>query len=1188
MIEPWRRDILMRLRGIERENFRKAAGHRDSTMREANQKEFWSSHERMELGLKNKCHIAYAVADFCRPVSRSKFGKLAVSQHDTPIAEPKTEKGNSFQSTTYASFLSGEIRVVPQGYDRQLCMEAILKAADAYLRPKNEPHYLKQGASLFSKLVDFEGTREEAIGACLDLISPDAPIDFSRGVEAAVLGDLHAESVTLPLWVPRERYSEFESAMLTHRTIEITGPDYAGKKSLIRKFISKYRSRGFETSGGSRLPICALSLHNVTPNEAIEHIANFYHRVCGTSHSGNGIRDLLAEIDTLVKEIPAVILMADVDALDGDEIVRALNQDFIGDLIIRLRHGHPETRIVISSSSHALDALISQSDYQSRRLQFDRTIAVSNAKLGPWAYHHAALKRAAAALAGENDAIGAAHHEVGEETCEQDVRDLATAICASTLDEAELRCLALVGMSQDGLEEHTLERICNALATDKASVWNMDIRRILDGLPEQIVRKPIRKNRAARRRDARRLADGGTYRANRIDKRALGFAGSYHLERSIRPYLIRHWASTRPDEFRQGCWGIARAANEVAYRLRLHAGPEVSAGRDVQVLLFLLASIDVLTCQNPDTPIGKEHAIVPPLSDDKTPMPDAGKALAFAFTNLFEDDFCETTGRSNGVLTDARLRLAVAHAFIDNSRTWQPYRSRRHENWILAEDRSPLLKLPLSHQLSLLEFATSAAARMSSNAVISNCVHMAESLTRWSDEGGAPDELELSVLKQLSRIQRTELEFGILLGQNPENLDGVIGSSSDETSMLDMTIVATRVDELMGRLPGAEEDAKQRLDTRNSAIDRLRMELAARKAEILHLQGKGAEARELFLNCLGLAADSTDPTGARNVGGRNRRMYVKLLIDLERSHAMTSGLTIEGFNQAPGALPGFPAVVFNTMLPVPLIPIQLASSNYLDEAESLLREAGRRASLGTVNDWIGAKIDRIRLDTFRHDYSSALHLLDHALTLVTRPGVNRDVTLELLSVETRTLVDAAAFALAMSVYNFASSELKRRSNEEIRSLANRFDIDAENLEFWQTCTEISAKLCQQAKWKLDRLRSYGSIRSTPLQAQAADQAANEQTVGVPTRFSIYADYLDVWLNVLQSRQYFPDGSPEHEAPDVRRHLETAGEKLGNVIERMIASNYLLLVEEATRLADCLAMEGIRVEQASWLRAHPAA
>lgn len=1063
------------------------------------------------LGAQYKCQIALMLACEIGGCKQKEFRNLLLAysaMHPNEAPRVRTDGPKNFYAdTTWYNWLHGKNSPMPWGETLGYVVEHVLQVADADLSRKNK---LTRPGSLYRLLIDYEGTARQALSdASFLLASKSQGYDWRR-IEAHIFGVIPT-TVRESLGATNfdEKYEAVCNNLVSNRSVQVTGPRYSGKNNLLRRVVLDNRTNGFQIESGSLLQICALSLHEISSTEAIANVASFYRKALGVSSTVESINDLLGEIAHFSKQFPALIVISGVDAIDSDEIVRALRQDQLGEMISRILKGHPESRLLVSVSSEERlqRRRLPARGTDDRILTFDETIDLTDSNIAPTNYEYHAVRSCAEVLCTPERGkdreqvarqIAAIWYEDAElrGTFEADLdctHQLASYISETLLSDAERFTLGLVSLSHDGLKPSTLisifEAIRDQLRDELKQINPVDA---LENLPNELVRKPAS------------AANAGPE--------------CYQIERALRDPLLIQWSTSEyAAEFRLANWGMARAAAGEARRLRLHSGVEVSAGRDVQVLLFLLACVEPANCNDLHEELPAESLILPSLSKRDAPFPQSADILRFVYTTLFERDLARSA--ENGVqIFDAQLRLTAVYPFIDNRWPWLTYPAfDEQQNWTPAPDKSPWLALDLDAKLRLLAFASSAASRLGLRAIISACSQLARDLI-VDRSAVTPDNPEPLInlsdrqFEIFSRIRRYELDFGILLGGNPDADAGQ--KKRDPKSGLEG--IEARILMLINTIPKPQSEVGRR------EIHSLQ----ARHAEVLHLRGKHDEALRKYEETAGLtASEEPEPgTDGMTLSGRSRRMYTRLLIQSGRGH-----LHDEAENEA---------VIYEDNLPIPTFGRAALSSPMLERAKNVVEESLRNLSHGTMNDWIGAKIDHARLAAAQLHYRQALDLLDEAQHLVGASGASRDVLLEYLSVRGRALADAAAFAMGAG----ATSPKEAGPHEaELQRLTAylKLDFSSQHLLPWQRASLISESLSVQALESLNILKNLVTLPTTG-----------------ETRYAIFAGFLEVWIDVVRSRE--PVGSDDlaQIKAAVRVQLLEAAQKFNMVLVNMVATGYM--------------------------------
>jgi len=1089
---------------------------------------YWVSEPDRPLGPQYKCQIAYLLARV-RGTTKTPGAftrKVVELQNKDLSSAPRRYRGvvqgtNIYTADTYYHWLSGSNPPAPEGSELETCVDLILRTADEVLSKALMPN-----VSLREFLNNYRGTAREAFSDALELLQGMRDTRDWRRIESRIFGVMPTPSAARRGLASRafeEHYKAVRHALARRQSVRVTGPHYCGKNELLRKLVREHSELGLEIENGSRLSLCALSLHELSPSEAISNVASFYRSALGAHPPAESIADLVGEIGHYAKQFPALIVISGVDAIDRDEVVRALHQDQLGEMVSRILQGHPDGRLLVSASSEErspgrppLDA-----NEDDRFLAFDETIDLTDSAIAATNYEYHAVRECAKALCGIERGQDRANllAEV-QHLCFDDAhlrnraiptkttRELADFISEALLSEAERFCLGLVGLSHDGLKPETLRAIVDALRVNlEPGLVDFDPVDILERLPAIVARKP-----------ARGSASGPT---------------CYQVERALRDVLLTNWRKQAPDAFRKACWGTARAAATEARSLRLHSGLGVSAGRDVQVLLFLLASVD--SSEGGDAPHERasEHVVLPKLERSEARMPTGPEIVRFAYSTLFEQDLARSA-ESGVEIFDARLRLAAVFPFLDNRWPWQTYAATEAKptDWIPHEKKSPWLQLDLGAQLRLLAFAAGAAARLGLRPIVSACARQARLSTERNGRQIALTDRHFAIL---SRIRRYELDFGILLARNPDA--AVRRGEVPLTEPSGLAAVEARIQALIDAIPNADSKAGRR---------ELRL-LSARHAEVLHLRGRHVEALQKFRMSSRIDADDETEGGveAGTLSGRSRRMYTRLLIELA-SRRLFYERADETVDFGEGKLI------------LPIVDRIAQKPKLLDKAERIVEESLRSLSQGTLNDWIGTKIDHARLAAVQLNYSGALHLLDQARNLVGASGASRDVLLEYLSIRGRTLADAAAFAVGAGS---KWPEAPGPNEGELNKLAAWLRLDLET----RTNPRLRANAISEAL-SARALETLAILKSLVLLPETGE-----------TRYSIYADYLEVWIAVIRSGETVASTDAAQSKAAMLAKLHDAARKLEAVLGKMVRTGYLLSHREARLLVEAFRGAGIEVE-----------
>lgn len=1103
------------------------AGFEKSSRKASKVAAYWLSEPDRPLGAQYKCQIAYLLARV-RGTTKTPgtFTRKVVELQDKDlISAPRRYRGvvqgrNAYTADTYYRWLSGSNPPAPEGSELETCVDLIMRTAEEVLSKALRPN-----VSLHEFLNNYRGTAREAFSDALKLLQGMRDTKDWRRIESRIFGVMPAPSAArrgLASQAFEAHYKAVRHALWLGQSVRVTGPHYCGKNELLRKLVRENNKLGFEIENGSRLSLCALSLHELSPSEAISNVASFYRSALRAHPLAESIPDLVGEIGHYAKQFPALIVISGVDAIDRDEVVRALHQDQLGEMVSRILQGHPDGRLLVSASSEErspgrppLDA-----NEDDRFLAFDETIDLTDSAIAATNYEYHAVRECAKALGGiERGQDNANLLAEVQHLCFDDAhlrsraipiettRKLADFISEALLSEAERFCLGLVGLSHDGLKPGTLRAIVDALRVNlEPGLVDFDPVDILERLPAVVVRKPVRGS------------DPGP--------------SCYQVERALRDALLTNWRKQAPDAFRKACWGTARAAAGEARSLRLHSGLGVSAGRDVQVLLFLLASVDPSEGGEAPRESASEHVVLPALRRSEARMPAGPEIVRFAYSTLFEQDLARSA-ESGVQIFDAKLRLAAVFPFLDNRWPWQTYAATdaKPTDWLAHQKRSPWRLLDLDAQLRLLAFATGAAARLGLRPIVSACAKQARLST---EENGRRVVLTDRQFAILSRIRRYELDFGILLARNPDAT--VRRGKTPATEPSGLAAVEARIKVLIDVIPNPDSKAGRR---------ELRL-LSARHAEVLHLRGRHVQAlRKFRMSSRVDAGDKMDGgVEAGTLSGRSRRMYTRLLIELARGR-LFDAVADEAVRSEDDKL---------------ILPIfdRIAERPWpLDKAERIVEESLRSLSRGTLNDWIGTKIDHARLAAVQLNYACALELLDEARNLVGASGASRDVLLEYLSIRGRTLADAAAFAMGAGA---KWPEAPGPNEGELNKLAGWLRLDLETRKKPRLrANAISEALSARA------LETLAILKSLVLLPETGE-----------TRYAIYADYLEVWMAVIRSGETVASTDAAQKAA-VRAQLVEAARNFETVLGNMARTGYLLPHREARLLIEAFRGAAIEVK-----------
>lgn len=1092
---------------------------------------FWASAPGVLLGAQYKCQIAYHLVEASRGIDLMTFCETVVGHHERLIPDeiPRKTRGlNSatddsksyFTADTYYGWLKATGKTSPADPFVEKTVECVLYTADTYL----QSGHLKPDKSIRAILNGFRGDVRAALNACVkQLYYVPGSIDF-RYIPSRV----HRVSSPGPQRSFRHKNAQTAfrgvcEALRNRRSVQVVGPHYSGKHSLLRRVVERYKDDGFETASGAKLSLCVLSLYEIHSINAVEYIADFYRSAFGMERIGESETDLLSEISHFSRQLPALIVIAGLEIVDSDEVVRALHQDLIGEVISRVLQGHPETRLLVSTSTEEVGNEYGKSPHPT--LVFDKRVSVGDSKIEPLNYEYRSLLQCAIALAERrgktaDQAIG----ELGDlwrsdraleiEAIRPSLRHrLAKRICESVLTNMQRSALALVALSNDGLKPSTLTAVVRALrGIPKLDCdWAFDPISVLASLPIEVVRDPC------------------------LGVSNLDTESCYQVERALRTTLLETWRRSAGKDFRAASWAMARAAASEARRLRVEGGIQASLGRDVQVLSALLGSVDVRNISSSGE-FPSENVILPPLDEPALLMPSSRATIEFSYQKLLVEELLAGATIGIPIFSDARLQLAATRCFFDITAPW----STRITDEDVAESLSgdhvaPIDALPLAAKLNVLLFVTSAVSRLSFARSIRNCARLARN---WADS----EVLDDRSVELFGRIQRYELDFAILIGWSAESDSDSATGGSEETgpSLARVEALACRLMSDLTRR--ASERALHGKGVSVAVFESERCHYQARMGEILYLGGKHREAYWQFLEANGGPKSQSSPSSPCLLRGRSRRMFTRLVVEMARSKLYDPILCRP--------------IRYRDGLELPMLQRVMPPPARLQHAERLIAESMRGLARGSTNDAIGVKIDRARLMALQLRYAEALKVLAFARPLIRDNSASRDIVLEYLSVVARTTTDAAAFAMAMA--GMKQSEERRPYEPDLAELSSYLGLEpaGQNLD-WRHAVAISNELCVRGENSLSILRSMVLLPD------------NQRT-----RYCIYADYLEVWLRVVRSRQTIDIENDDEVAFQVYEQLTEAGYKFEEVLEAMVSSGYLLQLRQAMHLREGLMSAGV--------------
>jgi hypothetical protein len=971
------------------------------------------------------------------------------------------------------------------------------------------------------------------------------------------------------------------------RLILVNGPALAGKKNAVRFLLAKLQRVGRKRTpvlrlpDGNRLPVFAMAVSpaEISTAEVVSEVHDFLRKAVdpvGARTEMPVSSDLkLKDIARWAKKHPACFILADVEHVQANDVVRALWQDYIGEILTAVLHGDQRSRILITTCSDLrTDPFVREAERLGQpvsRLKIDGEVTFCLDRFGDddeLEFEDVRIRRKCTARSvtvylARSIADLLKTRDFDIETIRRirwtrhiclekdDLEGLLSLVWGEILTDFERLVLTCIAASEDGVRESVLRRMLERMHGTRGEAFT-------ENQPDG--GSPVSRPRFAGLVESRVIRLDEAQRA----KSPAEWETLHTVNAAWRAEVLRVALEATPGCTRLAHYLIALEAADQARVFKTLGGCNLrrALARDIHVHAALVAAVDprAVQARAADVPGCANHeALILPSSGPITGVPPGRKILRFAYFQLYKLESEGGSHRDSALMDDARLRLALLLPFFDPSRPWLSVDERalapRWDEHVpspgYGEPRPGRGRLDYQHlrrafsrcELADLLTATAMAAiRVGRFDVVCAAARLGEEMQSWQ----VADHFDVA---SVWRLLRAEIDVGILIGGNP---DSVIAAAApdrragwscpsgeqdlERAAQTRMSNVASRVRELIERTFGPHED-RARL---GSLIPRGK--LLARLMEIEHLSGNLELACGYFDEVTRLEAelDNSEATSTRPgtiLGGRGARSAIRLLLDRARHRIRQMVST-----PAP----------YRDHLQFPMPPRLDDDDEDLLLAQGLLdmniRRAGRGKSRG---EGLGNQLDKARIAAVRHDFALAFRCLSEAHHSRLAPGSSIEVLLELMAVTVRILIDAAAVAFAS--HAFAEEYARYRSIDRMAPLADYLELPAG----W-TSLEIAKRLISG-----DQGLSPGidPVRAGIGAAIDAFEAIIKTICPEGSPHIIYWRYTKAWYYALQSR--FGDWRTRQES--IEPKLKTALAYAKSAKRQMEESGYRMHLHDAELL-----------------------
>lgn len=792
----------------------------------------------------------------------------------------------------------------------------------------------------------------------------------------------------------------------------VSGPHMSGKKTCL-KFLCRKLEGELRLDDGATVPYLALALDELEPGEFLDTILAFYrpgdpepsllNRDAGLSSAAK-----IEEILRISKSCPACLILADLEPVENDAVLRSLHQDHVAQVLLGLFKGHSATRLILTGPATgglaALEREAKRRGIRSKtfeltdRLRVDLdTLAVvtdgeGGREVGAFTYQAAKI---ADRLASERNIKGL--RSIHRSLERDDRATILRTLWDNILEPYERFFLGAVASVADGLRASVLARMALSRFRFDEAEW------LSNGLtnPSQI--EEVAKGLAEIVQVREVVPDLGQRGFREASSEPL-----FYLDQGWRRQLQRMWFGSETDLARNCSWLIAREAAQQARVLKMRGGPSNSRSafaRDVQAFVALVASVD-------PSKVGKKitadrfwalEATVLPELDENASEPDGRTVLRYAFLRLYRDYLEGSDYRLLQELDDPDLRLRLLLPFFEPSKPWLASSERNLSDTLesynfLYETFSP------RELLDLLTAVALAALRLQRYGLLRAAVRLGEQLLSR--------EKHSELYPKAVRLLRSEIDAGIYAGGNAELLPDRPGEKSERNRQSAREddgrhkrrgrggprLAQTEKDYTFSHVVHLIQKAEALFPATERTVDVTfaRGKILARLGEAHLLAGNLDESVRAFFRALYAEKKIAKLEGSAShpgtvMGGRGARAFVAVLMETAKCKIG---------NKSKG-------IVFKSGLRLPLPPVVNELDNCLALARAMLAVNIRRVNALDTADRLGHRIDLALLAAVQGNYLLATDMLEQIEETPLHRGTNAELAMEMTSQRARIYMEAA-------------------------------------------------------------------------------------------------------------------------------------------------------------------------------------
>jgi hypothetical protein len=1028
------------------------------------------------------------------------------------------------------------------------------------------------------------------------ILGPAAPAPSGvytpiEGYEGRIHANIAGEPAAL-IVRPLEKTAEDALQLMRcagKRLILVKGAALSGKKNAVRFLLHKLQRVGRKRTpvlrlpDGNQLPVFAMAVSpaEISTAEVVSEVHDFLRKAVDPVSARAEMplsSDLkLKDITRWAKKHPACFILADVEHVQANDILRALWQDYIGEILTAVLRGDQRSRILITTSTDLRsNPVVREAERLGQpvgELKIDGEITFCLDRFGDddeLEFEESRIRRKCTARSvtvylARSIADLLKTRDLDIETVQRirwtrhiclekdDLEGLLNLVWGEILTGFERLVLTCIAASEDGVRESVLRRMLERMQRTRGEAFP-ELR------PDDA--SPVSCSRFAGLVESRRARLDEAQRAKA--KAGTEWETLHTVNAAWRAEVLRVALEATPEWTRLAHYLIALEAADQARVFKTLGGCNLrqALARDIHVHAALVAAVDPCTVQAraADVPGCANHeALILPSCGAISGVPPGREILRFAYFQLYKLESEGGSHRDSTLMDDARLRLALLLPLFHPSTPWlsvdeRVLASRWDEHVPSLGYRGPCTNRgPVDYQhlcrtfsrrelADLLTATAMAAIRVGRFDVVCAAARLGEEMQSWQ----VVDHFHVA---SLWRLLRAEIDVGILIGGNP---DSVIAAAARDkragwprpvgeqdlgrAAQTRMSNVATRVRELIERTFSPHEDPARS----DSLIPRGK--LLARLMEIEHLSGNLELACGYLDEVARLEAELDHWEAASTrlgtiLGGRGARSAIRLLLDRARNRVRQ--------------MVSQPAPYLD-LLQLPMPPRLDDDDEDLLRAQALLdmniRRAGRGKSRG---EGLGNQLDKARIAAVRHDFALAFRCLREAHHSRLAPGSSIEVLLELMAVTVRILVDAAAVAFAS--HAFAEEYARYRSIDRMAPLADYLEMSAG----W-TSLDIARRLISGDQGLSPAI---DPVRAGIGTAVDAFEAIIKTICPEGSPHIIYWRYMKAWHYALQSR--FGDWRTRQES--IEPKLKTALAYAKSAKRQMEESGYQMHLQDAELL-----------------------